>query len=202
MSSRSLSGLFDCAQWTHTSLLDSGMGTIRESALEDDATSEIPRLLCKFDLTSSSIFCCNLQDPQKLVDAGALDTLPINLDHASQRLVVELLCCTRDLSDISTVNIDISALLSRLVQLLGKSTFCAPLFACPLTAYSLAHFSRRLSPVSHPAAALERTNQQQQKDVRRTPIHRVATRQASELQKHSLMKCNKVRSVESPWTSG
>jgi hypothetical protein len=41
------------------------------------------------------------------------------MDHASQRLVKELLQCARDLSDMSTTKMDISYLLSRLVQLLG-----------------------------------------------------------------------------------
>ncbi|KAI6225259.1 hypothetical protein M3Y99_01362700 [Aphelenchoides fujianensis] len=63
----------------------------------------------------------SLYDPQKIVDSGAYDVLPLNMDHASQRLVFELLSCTRDLSDMSTTKLDVSHLLSRLVQLLGTN---------------------------------------------------------------------------------
>jgi hypothetical protein len=64
---------------------------------------------------------CSFEDPQKIVDSGAYEVFPINMDHASQRLVVELLRCTRDLSDMSTTKLDISHLLGRLVQLLGEN---------------------------------------------------------------------------------
>lgn len=60
------------------------------------------------------------KDPQNCVESGVYDVLPLYLDHASQRLVKELLQCTRDLSDMSTNKLDISYLLSRLVQLLGE----------------------------------------------------------------------------------
>ncbi|KAI6208767.1 hypothetical protein M3Y96_00149700 [Aphelenchoides besseyi] len=63
----------------------------------------------------------SVYDPQRIVDSGAYDVLPLNMDHASQRLVSELLSCTRDLSDMSTNKLDISYLLSRLVQLLGTN---------------------------------------------------------------------------------
>ncbi|KAI6204041.1 hypothetical protein M3Y94_00626900 [Aphelenchoides besseyi] len=63
----------------------------------------------------------SVYDPQRIVDSGAYDVLPLNMDHASQRLVSELLSCTRDLSDMSTNKLDISHLLSRLVQLLGTN---------------------------------------------------------------------------------
>ncbi|KAI6179873.1 hypothetical protein M3Y98_00657900 [Aphelenchoides besseyi] len=65
--------------------------------------------------------CSEQKDPQRIVDSGAYDVLPLNMDHASQRLVSELLSCTRDLSDMSTNKLDISYLLSRLVQLLGTN---------------------------------------------------------------------------------
>ncbi|CAD5235519.1 unnamed protein product [Bursaphelenchus xylophilus] len=61
----------------------------------------------------------SVQSPQRVVESGAFDVLPISLDYPSQRVVTESLICTRDLSDVPTDRHDITPLLAKLVQLLA-----------------------------------------------------------------------------------
>ncbi|MFH4973477.1 hypothetical protein AB6A40_000186 [Gnathostoma spinigerum] len=58
-------------------------------------------------------------DPQAIVRCGGYDVLHFQLEHASQRLVMSTLECIRNMSDVPCKDLDVSPLLTKLLQLLG-----------------------------------------------------------------------------------
>lgn len=56
---------------------------------------------------------------QAIVKCGGYDVLHKQLEHASQRLIISTLECIRNMSDVSTKDMDVSPLLNKLLQLLG-----------------------------------------------------------------------------------
>uniref|UniRef100_A0A915CWG4 Uncharacterized protein n=1 Tax=Ditylenchus dipsaci TaxID=166011 RepID=A0A915CWG4_9BILA len=82
------------------------------------ASAQYENLLSRATKLLKYISIC---DPKKIVDAGALEVLHVHLNHASQRLVRDLLVCIRDLSDVPTKDHDLTPLLEKLLQLLGTN---------------------------------------------------------------------------------
>lgn len=60
-------------------------------------------------------------DPAKMVAAGLLEAAQKHLDHASQRLLRQLLKCIRDVSYVPCTGHDIQLLLQKMLQLLGTN---------------------------------------------------------------------------------
>uniref|UniRef100_A0A9J2PYW8 Armadillo repeat-containing domain-containing protein n=1 Tax=Ascaris lumbricoides TaxID=6252 RepID=A0A9J2PYW8_ASCLU len=60
-------------------------------------------------------------DPQAIINSGGYEVLHRQLEHASQRLITSTLECIRNMSDVPTKDLDVSMLLTKLLQLLGSS---------------------------------------------------------------------------------
>ncbi|VDM36528.1 unnamed protein product [Toxocara canis] len=58
-------------------------------------------------------------DPQSIINCGGYEVLHRQLEHASQRLITSTLECIRNMSDVPTNDLDVSSLLTKLLQLLG-----------------------------------------------------------------------------------
>uniref|UniRef100_A0A914ZDK9 Uncharacterized protein n=1 Tax=Parascaris univalens TaxID=6257 RepID=A0A914ZDK9_PARUN len=58
-------------------------------------------------------------DPQAIISSGGYEVLHRQLEHASQRLITSTLECIRNMSDVPTKDLDVSMLLTKLLQLLG-----------------------------------------------------------------------------------